>query len=556
MVQGMKKHLVLWLSVCCMVTTAVATPAITWIDPSLSPGGNTQMEGYSMPRFSQGLMAVSKEVAGETRYGYMNTQGELTISPYYLEAGAFGEGLAPVKVLVSQEEADENLRQFLGAGWTGTQGEEGMVERYGFINEYGHIVVAPCFLRAYSFADGLAAVEVTPGIWGYMTPTGGKAFETLFHWAGDFVGDYAVVSTNGLYGVVDRQGNYVIRPFYESIAQGDGAFLVYDQGRFRVMNLEGQWLSSSGFDQGGGFSQGLALVEEDGLWGYVDQAGQTALAPQYSEAYHFQDGLAWVWVNGRYQYIDCNGRLALVADYVQVSSFSQGYARVKEGIHFGFIDKTGAEVVPVTYRDAVAVSEGYGLVFDGTQWGIFSRELTVADWAEPFALEADSLGLLPGEMEGIDLSRALTRTEFVSLVMSLYEKIGENEAIALVATVPCPSENLFVDSRNQAVRQAFSLGIATGKSPEYFAAYETIDREQAATMLLALYETITATTVPLVEGGEFADQGEISTWAWRAVGFLSQEGVVSGVGGGRFDPQSPISGQEALVMAMGMLEIF
>ncbi len=530
--------------------SAFATGNITWMDPSLSLGGNTQVEGYGMPQFSQGLLAVTMEIDGETRYGYVNSQGDLVISAYYLEAGAFVEGLAPVKVLVSQEEADENLRSYLGAGWTGTQGGEGMVERYGYINQYGHVVVPPCFLSAYSFAEGLAAVEITSGIWGYMTPSGTTAFETRFHWAGDFVGDYAVVLSNGRYGVVNRQGEYVISPWYASIAQGNGSFLVYDSGSFRVMDASGQWLSSVGFSQGGGFSQGLALVESQGAWGYVDTAGQVALPPQYEEAYHYQEGLAWVKSNGVYQYIDCNGKVTLVADYDQVTSFSQGYARVKQGVYYGFIDKTGAKVVSVTYRDAVPVSEGLGLVFDGSRWGIFTRELNCGDWAKDFVLEAETLGLLPQGMEGIDLNQALTRTEFVSLVMKLYEAKGGT------FSVPSPLENPFGDTRNEEVRRAFALGIATGKSPDYFAAYETIDREQAATLFLALYETLTGREVSVTERSDFADQEEISPWAERAVGFLSEKGVVSGVGAGRFDPNSPISGQEALVMALKMMGIF
>lgn len=538
-------------------SSATKAMEIRWMDSSLTPAGNTAMENYTMPQFSQGLMAVTTEVGGEIRYGYVNTQGEMAISPYYLDAGVFSQGIAPVKVLVSQEEADENLKGFLGDGWTGTQGGEGMVERYGYINQYGHVVIPPCFLQAYDFHEGLAAVEVTPGIWGYMNPWGVKAFEALFHWAGDFRGNFAVVSSQGKYGVISQYGAYVLQPWYDSIAGGDGVFFVYEQGGFGLMNDSGNWISTQRYAQGGYFSQGLALVEDNGRWGYVNGVGAMAISPVYTEAYHFQEGLAWVQTEEGYGYIDCNGRMdsvVLTEDYSQLSSFSQGYARVKQGVYYGFIDKTGSEVVPVVYRDAIPVSEGLGLVYNGTAWGIFSTEHNCSVWAEDFVKEAEERDLLPTALVGIDLNQPLNRTEFVALVLALYESMAGDygHSAEEIFAVPSPWANPFVDTQDEGVRRAYALGIASGKSPDYFAAYESIEREQAAAMLLAMYEVMTGVTVSPSASHGFTDGAEISAWAERAVAYFSEKKVIAGVGEGWFDPRSPISGQEALVMVLNM----
>ena len=59
-----------------------------------------------------------------------------------------------------------------------------------------------------------------------------------------------------------------------------------------------------------------------------------------------------------------------------------------------------------------------------------------------------------------------------------------------------------------------------------------------------------------VEGGSpsFPDKGEISPWALEAVAFLAGRGLVQGDNAGRFLPRSALTRESALLMAVRMRE--
>lgn len=65
------------------------------------------------------------------KWGFIDVDGNLVIEPQYEEAGAFSNGLAPVKTL---------------NGW-------------GFINQEGRLVIEDTFTEARSFYHGLAPVK-------------------------------------------------------------------------------------------------------------------------------------------------------------------------------------------------------------------------------------------------------------------------------------------------------------------------------------------------------------------------------------------------------------
>ena len=129
-------------------------------------------------------------------YGYINQKGEEVIAPQFIEAGEFSEGLAPVK----------------------TQDE-----KWCYINERGEIVLEfEKAMKLGSFYNGLAQIVNEQREHGYINTDGEMVIEQKFRYNGGerkFYDDgYAVVEkTIGKYGVIDKQGNFVIEPIYDSI---------------------------------------------------------------------------------------------------------------------------------------------------------------------------------------------------------------------------------------------------------------------------------------------------------------------------------------------------
>lgn len=122
-------------------------------------------------------------------FGYINDKIETVIPLNYAEAKAFTDNLAAVKIS----------------------------DRWGYINTEGNLQINPQFISANTFSQGLASVRLTSNRFGYINTEGKMTISEQFDEAMPFKEDRAIVSQNGLYGVIDKSGNWVVEPIYEQI---------------------------------------------------------------------------------------------------------------------------------------------------------------------------------------------------------------------------------------------------------------------------------------------------------------------------------------------------
>jgi WG repeat protein len=112
--------------------------------------------------------------------------------------------------------------------------------------------------------------------------------------------DLRVAFRDGLYGYIDRSGNFVIEPhFTEASGWEDGAARVeLPDGKFAFIDSNGKYLMRPRqFDRLGYLSEGLALFEPKGAKydtdgfvknvGFIDVTGRVAIAPHLFAAYDF-----------------------------------------------------------------------------------------------------------------------------------------------------------------------------------------------------------------------------------------------------------------------------
>lgn len=621
-------------------TISAVEHSIHWLPEGVAPVGNTKMESYEMPYFSQGLMVVSQQVEGVLKHGYLNQEGNYVIAPTFSDAKPFSEGLAPAKALVLLSDVEERLYGLIPEPeveeeseqeednwylegeeewennqnkpeekpdeddwylegeeeWENAQGdltagaplprmeslesqsrmmeresveqsseefveevpEPQWVERYGYIDVSGNFVIPPTYEDAFGFSGGLAAVELAEGFWGFIDTSGKLRIGGDFSWVHDFEDGYAIVKKGNVYGLVDRYGNYVFDLLYNGIGGGDGIYPVRVNRLYGLMDLSGNLVQVYQYENMGFFQEELALVESNGKWGYVDNLGNLVISIAADQSFHFQEGVAWVRHQGHCYYIDSSGRAVLVMEELdELTSFSEGYARGKDGHFYGFFDKTGKTILPFQYRDAVPVSEGVGLVFNGTSWGLFYPEHRGSAWADSYIEQADALELIPTHFQGVDLSAPINRTQFASLVVTLYDLLVQSplvmgDFVEEPSVLPSLSENRFEDTRDPWVRSAFALHLTSGLSETEFGAYDNLNREQAATMFVTLYEAVTGQNLVPQGAPNFQDHEEISWWAQENVYILAEKGILTGVGDNYFAPQDPISGESALVMALAL----
>ena len=169
----------------------------------------------------------------------------------------------------------------------------------------------------------------------------------------------------------------------------------------------------------------------------------------------------------------------------------------------------------------------------------------VDDWAANLVNEAIAKDLFPSHLKGQDLREPIPRTQFAALSVRLYEAMSGQTVPAFTGTNP------FTDTTDPEVLKAYSMGFTSGVSSTSFGAGTQLNREQAATMLSAVYQKLGG-AIPPQETAPFSDRVSISAWARDSVCFAASKGVISGYEDGRFGPKDPAQRQACLIMALRM----
>jgi rRNA maturation protein Nop10/predicted DNA-binding WGR domain protein len=270
--------------------------------------------------FTANGLAVVKEENG--KFGYINAKGEMEIPARFEEADSFGRnGLAFV-------EDDE------GWGFINDRGEKVIKTRRGFWSP-----------KMTFAANGLAAEQVDPKTWKYVTATGESAFPGEF-W------DAGVFADNGLAAVSVVETD-----------PKDGAVLLSSAFRMGFINSKGEMAIPMRFREAYDFSNnGLAAVleNEGGNYGYINAQGEMVIPAKFTDARTFADnGLAAVAVkvegeewSRKWGYINSKGEMVIDPRFDKAGDFSKnGAARVEENGKVRYIDTKGQTIV---YIDEVA----------------------------------------------------------------------------------------------------------------------------------------------------------------------------------------------------------
>ncbi|TCT17064.1 S-layer family protein [Natranaerovirga pectinivora] len=145
--------------------------------------------------------------------------------------------------------------------------------------------------------------------------------------------------------------------------------------------------------------------------------------------------------------------------------------------------------------------------------------------------------------------QSITREEFCELVVKLYEKLSGKKA-------ELSSINGFTDTINPEILKAHALGIVNGVSDTKFKPNNNVSRQEIAVMF---FRTLKAVDESLIDGiypVNFEDKSEIASWAEEAIGFMSNKGIVGGVGNNLVNPKGNATREQAIALVVRTFEEF
>lgn len=175
---------------------------------------------------------------------------------------------------------------------------------------------------------------------------------------------------------------------------------------------------------------------------------------------------------------------------------------------------------------------------------------TPSSWAVAEIEKAKDYGLITAKVLG-NYQQSITREEFCELAVKLYEALSGTAAAV-------PEANRFTDTNNPEILKANALGIVNGVNAEQtlFDPKANVNREQIAVMF---YRTLQAVDSSLIQGSyfiTFRDGEQISNWALDAVGFMTGNHIITGIGNNLVSPQGPATREQGIALVKRTYEKF
>lgn len=187
----------------------------------------------------------------------------------------------------------------------------------GYIDELGHIKIAPQFDEAGEFSDGLAVVNKNDSVY-YINKENVNPFEKYYLNAYSFRNGIAAVKENGKWYFINRQGQ-IISNAYDEIQELSGAAYVFRQGDvFGAVDQYAQALLPAQFEKLGDLKNGFAYYIDKGNYGFVSREGVVHKAEFEWISDFNEEQLAVVKKAGRYGIINGAGQTILDCEYDQI----------------------------------------------------------------------------------------------------------------------------------------------------------------------------------------------------------------------------------------------
>lgn len=174
--------------------------------------------------------------------------------------------------------------------------------------------------------------------------------------------------------------------------------------------------------------------------------------------------------------------------------------------------------------------------------GAYSTQtLTVSDWAQEEVTSAQKAGIIPEDLPS-DYTQGITRAQFCHLGVALYETVMEKEITGRIQ---------FSDTDDLNVEKMAYLGVVGGIGNNKFNPDSTITRQEAATILARLAETM---GMELSEDKTpFTDV--TSDWALSGVAKAYNAGIMNGTGNGLFNPLGIYTVEQSVVTMLRLYEM-
>ena len=223
----------------------------------------------------------------------IDTEGDILSELAYDSHYSISEGLLCVNLGGRNVEIEEHgFKQLVTEGG-----------RWGYVDRHGSLVLSPKYLHAMPFSDGLAHVVIEePGGQHqscYIDHAGGVRFAAPYDHCGQFREGFAVVEYDGKEGYINCLGVLTIGTGLDAALPFSEGLAPIRIGKFwGFIDQTGTYVIKPRFPEQVGklppspFRDGLACVWAETGYGFIDRTGKLVIPPIFRTPAFFEGGLA------------------------------------------------------------------------------------------------------------------------------------------------------------------------------------------------------------------------------------------------------------------------
>jgi len=183
-------------------------------------------------------------------------------------------------------------------------------ELYGYIDTKGQIAITPQFELAFDFHDGVAVIKNNG--YGVIDATGSLLIAPNWDQLSTQVNNGLLKATRGnRMAFMNTKGILKTEFIYSQLGDfKEGLCPVETESGWGYINEEFDMVIPAVWDGANQFSNGYAAVLRNHLWGYIDTSGTPVTAIQYADcSYAVDDWVSVCNTDGIYQYISLKDAL-------------------------------------------------------------------------------------------------------------------------------------------------------------------------------------------------------------------------------------------------------
>ncbi len=319
---------------------------------------------------------------------------------------------------------------------------------------------------------------------------------------------------------------------------------LFQNHRYELVDEGMTWTEAKAYAESkGGYLAVITSAEEEA---FLESLVKTGSKYQYWLG-GYRSGSSWNWVNGE-TFSYTNWDTIEPNDYRGNESYLQIYRLKNPAVS----SSKALRWNDINDQNTIKGEESF---FSLSKVGLVIEYDPVANssqWANTELQEAYEKGLIPDVLLGKDMTGTITRGEFAAVAVKLYEALSGNRMI-IAMNAP------FTDITNSAERlyilKAYNYDIVNGTSATTYSPNDLLTREQMATMLTRVYKKFQWPNYTIGTDGKyaldfsvsrkFADDKQISGYAYQSVYFMVKHNIINGVGNNLFAPNNATSAQAA-----------